>query len=77
MLVFEPLEKYEIKEGTIFQTLQHYKDCDESEIKYTWNGSHFLIGPILSNYHGQYNMGLQNISNIWENHTFSIIVKRK
>ncbi|XP_028408249.1 platelet-derived growth factor receptor alpha-like [Dendronephthya gigantea] len=66
---------YEIKHGILIQTLPRYDDCEDSAFKYTWNGSHFLIGPALTSYTGEYVMRLQNNSNIWENRSLSIIIK--
>ena len=72
----KPLPTYEVKRGIIIQTLPQYNDCEDFAFKHTWNGSHFLIGPALTNYVGEYVMGLQNSSNMWENRSFSISISK-
>jgi hypothetical protein len=76
MLVVKPFSKCEINNGIIVQISRHFK-CEDSVINYTWNGSDFLIGPVLTSYSGKYVMCLQNNSNMWENRTFVIWVMRK
>jgi hypothetical protein len=78
VLVVKPFSKYEINNGIIEQiSISRHLKCEDSVINYTWNGSDFLIGPVLTSYSGKYVMCLQNNSNMWENRTFVIWVMRK
>ena len=78
ILVVKPSAKYEVKDGTLTQTSRFFSNCSDSVLpKYPWNGSAFLIGPLLSSHRGAYLMRLENNSNIWENRSIDIRVLHK
>ena len=78
VLIIEAIPSYKSSKGILNQTSRTYSNCDSYEIKYTWNGTHFRIGPVLSSYSGHYEMKLTNSSGgVWKNFSFCIDVKRK